>query len=278
MLVIGLGLLGGSAAMAVRQQGMARRIIALCRATAPHEVAKSHGVIDDYTDNLEEALAEADFILLAYPVEEIRKILPRVLAAAKEGAIITDVGSTKGVLVEEADAVQTSAHFVGSHPMAGSHLTGWENGRVDLFNGQTTYVTLTDKTSLSAAARVALFWQTLGSRIVMTHPKRHDRLAALLSHVPHFAAVALIQNLQKSHEDVQFLKLLAGAGLRDTTRIAMGNGQMWTEICHHNGPAIADLLRQTARQLEEFADTIVNGEIDDLKSELEAIAQLRQML
>ncbi|CAN5367284.1 prephenate dehydrogenase [soil metagenome] len=276
MLVIGLGLLGGSVALAAREKGLAHRISALSRPGAPHDRAKAAGLIDSFSEDLEASVAAADFILLAQPVEAIRKIIPAVLKSAKPGAIITDVGSTKSVLVAAAETVSTPAFFVGSHPMAGSHVTGWDQGRADLFHSATTYVTVTEKTDLSAAARVALFWETLGARVIITHPKRHDELAALVSHIPHLAAVGLMQFLAASGEDTHLLQLASGPGLRDTTRIAMGSAQIWSEICAHNAGPIAERLSSVAAELESIAELVRKGDAKKLSAVLEEAAEMRK--
>jgi len=276
MLIVGLGLLGGSAAMAARSTGIARRVIAHSRAGAPHIEAANAGVIDGYTENLTAAVAESDFILLCQPVDAIAQILPTVMAAARPGTVVTDVGSTKGSLVEVADSIQSEAAFVGSHPMAGSHLTGWRNGRPDLFAGATTYVTLTKETNLAAVGRVTRFWKLLGSRVILTDPQRHDRLVALLSHVPHMTAAAIMRHLEASGEDPAFMKLLSGNGLRDTTRIAAGSPIVWREICQHNAPQIARQLRELGAIIERLAVSIEHGRLDEVEAELSAAALLRE--
>lgn len=278
LLIVGLGLLGGSAAMAARSANCVRRVLALSRAGSPHSEALNAGLIDGYSEDLSSLVAEANFILLCQPVDAIARILPAVMASARPGTVITDVGSTKGTLVQVAEGIPGQAAFVGSHPMAGSHLTGWKNGRPDLFSGATTYVTLTDRTNLEAAGRVARFWRQLGSRVVLTDPARHDSLVALLSQVPHMASAAIVRHLEESGEDPALMKLLAGNGLRDTTRIAAGSPLVWREICQHNPQEIASQLRQLATIVERLAEQIETGKLDALEQELASAAALREQL
>jgi prephenate dehydrogenase len=278
LLIVGLGLLGGSAALAARQTGCTERIIALNRPGSPHDEARDAGLIDDYTEHLDRAVAAADLVLLCQPVNSIRAILPAVLAAARPGTLVTDVGSTKGTLVETAETIPSQAHFVGSHPMAGSHLTGWRSARADLFSGATTYVTPTSATNLAAVARTAAFWRALGSRVIITDPRRHDRLVALLSHVPHMTAAALVQHLANSGEDPELLRLLAGNGLRDTTRIAQGSPLVWKEICQHNAQEISTQLRDVASLLERMASQLEAATFDELEATLALAAELRGRL
>lgn len=278
LLIAGLGLLGGSVALAARERGLARTITALARPGRNHDAAVAAGVVDRWGDNTAGEVAKADFILLAQPVESIVQSLPEILAAASEGTVITDVGSTKGAIVEAASRLPTGGGaFVGSHPMAGSHLVGWKNARADLFDGRTTYITPAAETCLDAAARVSVFWEALGSRTVLVDPKRHDHLCALLSHVPHLAAVALVQLLEDSCEDPHFLRVLAGTGLRDTTRIAMGSPEVWEEICVHNSEEIAGKLRRYAALCGELAG-MIESRSEGLRPLLAEMAAFRRKL
>jgi len=277
LLIVGLGLLGGSVALAARERGIARHIVAHARPGRDHEQARADGLIDAWSHDLAGEAARADFILIAQPVDSIVRILPTILAAASEGALVTDVGSTKATIVEKAGAVATKAHFVGSHPMAGSHLTGWKNGRANLFQGATTYVTPTESTCMDATGRVTRFWQSLGSRPVLVDPVRHDHLCALVSHVPHLVAVALMELLGESCEDPHFLRVISGPGLRDTTRIAMGSPDVWQEICHHNSKEISVKLHQLAEICHQLADKVGKGD-ESLRATLGEASRIRSLL
>lgn len=275
MLIVGLGLLGGSAAMAARERELTSEIVALARRGHPHDEAVRRGIVDRYTFDLKEGVSECDFILLCQPVDKIRQCLPDVMAAARPGTIVTDVGSTKWGLVEAAEKLRSRGSFVGSHPMVGGHVTGWQHGREELFEGGTIYVTPTENTDLAAAAKVAEFWENLGGNVVMTHPQRHDQLAALLSHLPHMTAVALMEVLCHSGEDPHFLRELAGTGLRDTTRVAMGSVQMWCEIAGQNAEPIAAQLDQVAARVQRIAAVIRQGNMPDLEKLLKEASNLR---
>ncbi len=276
LVIAGLGLLGGSVAMAARAAGLATHIIAVGRRDLTEAVEA--GVVDEATRDLEGAVRRADFIILGAPVETIREQISLVMRNAPAGAIVTDVGSTKQRLVAEAEAVDSDAHFVGSHPMVGSHLTGWKHGRPSLFENGIVYTTPTMKTDLLAAARVGRFWQALGAKSVFVDPRRHDYLCALLSHVPHLAAVTLVEHLRQSREDVNLIKYLAGNGLRDTTRIAAGSPQVWAEICEHNSEAIALLLERFSQLSGELARAVRARDAAALNRVLEDASSLRNKL
>lgn len=274
LLVIGLGLLGGSAALAARERKIARTVTAIARPGRNHDEAVNQGIIDRWGTDLQEEVSRADMILLAQPVDAIVAILPPVLDAAQPHALITDVGSTKGTIVAAAHNHKPRGKFIGSHPMAGSHLTGWKNSRGDLFDGATTYVTPTPASDKEATGRVTRFWQSLGSRPVIVDPTRHDHLCALLSHVPHLAAVALMELIEDSCEDPHFLRVVAGAGLRDTTRIAMGDSDIWREICQHNNEEISSKLERLGEICKDLA-VAVRSNNDGLVASLKDAAKLR---
>ncbi len=273
--IAGLGLLGGSIALAARERGLARQIVAVGRRDYPDAVEA--GLIDSYTQDLAGAASEADLLVLCTPVEKILEQIPVAMEAAKQGGIVTDVGSTKRRLVEAAERVTSRGTFVGSHPMVGSHLTGWRHAEVDFFQRGITYVTATEKTDLCAAASLGAFWEALGARTVYVHPRRHDHLCAMLSHVPHMAAVSLIQLLAESREDPALLRVLSGTGLRDTTRIAKGSADVWSEICHHNAAEVADQLSDLSRVIQEFSELIREGD-GDLWERLQQTAELRRKI
>lgn len=277
MLIIGLGLLGGSVALAARERAGVRHVTALARPGRNHDEAKQKRVIDNWGSNLQEEVSKADFILLAQPVDAIVKILPTILDAAPAHALITDVGSTKGTIVATAQTHKPGCRFIGSHPMAGSHLTGWKNARVDLFEGATTYITPTPTSCKEAAGQVTSFWKALGSRPVVVDPSRHDHLCALLSHVPHLAAVAMMELIEDSCEDPHFLRVVSGPGLRDTTRIAMGDPDIWREICLHNSGEIASKLERLGEICKELA-VAVRGKNPSLQRTLQDAAKYRRAL
>jgi prephenate dehydrogenase len=276
LVIAGLGLLGGSIALAAREQKIAGRIIALGR--RDYTEAVEVGLVDECTTDFEAACAKADLMVLCTPVEIIRQQLPDVMKLIKPDAMVTDVGSTKGRLVELAEGLdETQGAFVGSHPMAGSHLTGWKSADKFLFVGRIVYITVTENSNLDAVARLGHFWEAVGSRVVFTTPERHDKLCALLSHIPHMTAAAMVNLLATSKEDPELLRHLAGPGLRDSTRIAMGSADVWTEISQHNSKEIAEGLDQLADQIKDLAGLVRDGG-DDLYSYLDKVRELRQVL
>ncbi|MEQ8819565.1 MAG: prephenate dehydrogenase [Sumerlaeia bacterium] len=279
LVIAGVGLLGGSLGLAAKELGLVRHVIGVGRRSGDLEEARRAGVIDEATTELLPAIARADIAILCQPVEIIQRCLPEVLDAAREDVLfLTDVGSTKGRLVAAAEAHPRSRLFVGSHPMAGSDKTGWRHARADLFAGATCYVTATDRSDLVRCARASAFWRALSMRTVLAAPDRHDQLAALLSHMPHMAAVAVIEGLAASHEDLSLLRLVSGSGLRDTTRVAGGGPDLWTDICAHNADAIAEELDALAERLQGLARLVRKGHHEELRARLATARDTRLSL
>jgi prephenate dehydrogenase len=193
--IIGLGLLGGSIAMAVRGRLSDCSIVGCAHREASLIKAKDVGLLDNWTLDPAEAVAGADLIVLCMPVRQIPLWLGRIAPYVPAECVVTDVGSTKAAIVAAGEAaVRPPAHFVGSHPMAGSEKTGVAAARADLFDGATCIVTPTPASDAAAVERVETFWRQLGCRLVRHAPADHDRLVALVSHVPHAAAApSLIQ-------------------------------------------------------------------------------------
>ncbi len=250
-----------------------------------HDAAKA-GLIDEAMDDLAAAVALADVVILCTPVERIVADLPAVMAAAKPGALVTDVGSTKAAIVRTASTLKSQgpsqgtsqAHFVGSHPMAGSEKTGWRHASADLFVNAPALVTPVNDTDSEAAARCVAFWVALGARPQVLGPARHDELVALVSHAPHFVAVALAESLRRTGEDPDLLARLSGTGLRDTTRVAMGSPDMWLPIARHNADAVADALESTGAALNEIAAAIRARDEEKLAALLTGARDLRNAL
>lgn len=234
--IVGVGLLGGSIGLAAKQKHLCAEVVGFGRVNSSLEEAQRMGAIDRWSLNLRESVAGADLIILCTPVRHILSILPEVCEAAKAGAIITDVGSTKNTIVCRGEelARRGAKVFVGSHPMAGSEKTGVRHARADLFHNSTCFVTKTAQTDLRAFGAVCTFWRALEARVVLVRPDRHDKLVSLVSHLPHLVAVALVQTVASFNEDKNLIKGIIGNGFRDSTRIAAGHAQMWEEICSEN--------------------------------------------
>lgn len=277
--IVGVGLLGGSIGLAAKQRGLVRKVVGIGRSPETLQRAHELGAIDTICLDLEQGVADADLVVLCTPVRHIVTILPTVLAGVKDNAIVTDVGSTKVSIVEAAEHCLGSARgfFVGSHPMAGSEKSGVGHARADLFVGTTCFLTPTERTSHSALAAVARWWQSLDCRLALARPHRHDHLVALISHLPHLVAVALVRTVESFKEDQNLVKGIIGNGFRDTTRIACGSAQMWQDICAEN----TEEIRRAAAAFQEALQRLVEehtGDIAQLEKEFLAACDFRKTL
>jgi 3-phosphoshikimate 1-carboxyvinyltransferase len=275
--IVGVGLLGGSVAKAARAGGLARHIIGVGRDPERLRPALDDGTLDAAVTDLDAGVREADVIVLAAPVLAIEGLLERVWGAASDGALITDVGSTKRNIVRAAErlAATRPLAFVGSHPLAGSEQAGYRVARADLFRGATVVVTPTEKTELTALKKTTELWEALGARVTSLDPETHDRTVAAISHLPHLIACALVDGAGR----VEPAALeLAARGFRDTTRIAAGDPDMWTEIFLANRDALAAGIAAFRQALGDLQRAIDAGRADALRAELARIKAIREEL
>ncbi len=275
--IVGLGLLGGSVAKAARAESLAREIVAVGRRVASLEPALADGTVDRITTDIAEGVADADLVVLATPVATLAAQLPAVWRAAAEGALITDVGSTKAHIVRTAEALagQRPLAFIGGHPMAGSNRAGYAIARADLFRGALVILTPTERTSVDALKRVILFWEAVGGRVMSLDPATHDRAVAAVSHLPHLVADALVAAVARM--DPQFFDV-AARGFKDTTRIAASDPVMWRDIFEQNREALAEALAAFRGALAELEDLVRSGDRARIDAELERIRALRERL
>jgi prephenate dehydrogenase len=262
--IYGVGLLGGSIALAAKERKLVETVIGIGR--SEESIAQAHelGTIDSYTTDLESGVADADLVILCTPVRRIIEVLPIVMRHVKKGALVTDVGSTKSSIVEVAEQCrdQWRGTFVGSHPMAGSERSGVFHARSDLFEGATCFVTPTRHTDHAAFSALARWWRALGCRLAIARPQRHDALVALVSHLPHLVAVALVRAVESFNEDQNLVRGIIGNGFRDTTRIACGSAQMWQNICAEN----SEEIQRACAAFQEIFDKLLAAHVNDPNS------------
>lgn len=270
--VLGLGLLGGSVALAARRAGVARRIVAAGRRRAPLEQALRRGIVDEIGD-VGSAVAGADLVVLCSPVGAMPALLEAAGPHLRSGALVTDVGSIKGALADRLPGLlPPGVHYVGAHPMAGSHRSGVAHASTDLFDAACCVVTPQPGTSPQDVDRVVAFWRSLGARVTLRSPADHDIDVAWVSHAPHALAFAFAHSLLQAPPSAGEL---AGSGFRDFTRIARSDGEMWSEILHTNRKALAGPLHAFSRSLAELAAAIEGGDAD---AQERFLAQARQAL
>jgi len=256
--IFGVGLIGGAIGMAVRKLGIADHVTGIGRSKERLETARTMGALDDYKTDIAAGASDCDLFIFCLPVQKIIENFPIVARSVKPGCIVTDVGSTKKTIIDAATSLfGQDKSFIGSHPMTGSDKSGCANAHEVVLNGVTCFVTVTHDTNYEAVAKVTLFWKALGMIPVLIDPLRHDEYVALVSHLPHIAAVALVNTVASCPEDLNFIRQITGRGFKDTTRIAMGDILMWLDICQENKDNIN-------RHIDKFI-----GELDQIKASLQ---------
>ena len=271
--IIGVGLLGGSIGLAVKSAAMSSRVVGYGHRRSTLEKALASGAIDEAADGLGEAVKGADLVILCTPVGSFRQNLKDIASALAEGAIVTDVGSTKrSVLRDAGELLPKHAKFVGSHPMAGSEKRGVDFARADLFAGARCILTPDPSTDRDALASVESFWQALGMTTTRLSPEDHDRLVCDISHLPHALAASLV-----SMQDDAALPL-AGKGFLDATRIAGGDGGLWRDIFLDNRDQLAASLDRFRGELNAFEQLLDPARADELAQWLDRAAARRAAL
>ncbi len=255
--ILGPGLLGGSIALALQQQGGFEVRLWARRPEAVLE-ARSMGIAHLATHHVHEAVAGADTVVLCVPVGAMHALVQQMLPDLSPDALVTDVGSVKEAVCSAlAPVLQGKAHFIGSHPMAGSEKAGITAARADLFQGAVCILTpepgVTDSPTQERAAEL---WRRLGCVVRTLSPSVHDRVCALISHLPHLTAAALVQAVESTCPEAF---AFCGAGFRDSTRIASGLPDMWTEILLSNRAQVAAGVRGLIASLEQAALHLESG-------------------
>lgn len=258
--IIGLGLLGGSIGLGVRKRINNCQITGCAHREGSLVQAKSLGAIDAWTLDVGQAVREADLVVLCMPVGQIGLWIQRVGNFLKPGAVVTDVGSTKAAICAAGERMPPPGVFVGSHPMAGSEKTGVAVARADLFEGATCVITPCTSTDPAATTRVEQFWNALGMRLVRHDPATHDHLVALVSHLPHAVAAAVVGVQSETSID------LRGKGFLDTTRIAAGDAGLWRDILMDNRTNVVDAIDQLSAELSTLARHLRTGDAAAVES------------
>ena len=251
--IVGVGLLGGSLGLAIQRRKLAREVAGFVRRAASLKDCEKAGAVDFATTDLLAAVSNADLVILCTPLAQMRSRVRQMLPALKRGAIVTDVGSVKASVVRELESLvaRIGAHFVGSHPIAGSEKTGVNAACANLFANAVCVVTPTKKSNMSAVRKMEQFWKAVGSRVLRLTPELHDALAGRSSHLPHVVAATLAAHvLNPNHPKLQ--TTLCASGFRDATRIASGSPEMWRDIALANRKNIGKSLDAFIADLEKF--------------------------
>jgi len=265
--ILGPGLLGASIAMAVKERGLAARVVTWSRRPESRAKCLDQSWCDAVLDSAKEAVVGSDLVVICTPVQTIVPLLVEIRPTLAADALVTDVGSTKSLICREAhNALEGhSATFLGAHPMAGSEQAGMDYAQSDLFENAACILTPLEKASAEAITKLSVFWDALGMTVSTVSPEKHDEIVAHVSHLPHLLASTLCGYL--STQDSTW-RTLAGAGLRDTTRVASGDPQLWKQILEQNSDEVLRAIEGFEQQLHHLKTSLLN------QNSLGVIAQL----
>ncbi len=268
--VIGVGLIGGSFAAALKSAGAVQRVLGVGRSRGNLERARALGVIDEIVDEPAVAAAQADLVFVAVPVQQTESILQQIAPALRPDTIVTDGGSTKQDVVAAASRALAAqaVQFVPAHPIAGAERSGVEAASATLYRDRLVILTPSRETRPEAVELVHGLWSACGARVVRMDPARHDAVFAAVSHLPHVLAFALVHELA-GRPDAQDLFSFAGAGFRDFTRIAGSSPEMWRDIALANRDALLGEIDAYRAQLDRFAHCIASGDGEGLAAMFE---------
>lgn len=267
MAVVGLGLIGGSLALAARKAGLVERVVGVDTDAGHREMALASRMVDRVDGGANGNLSTADLVVLAVPVTEIADLLPDVARWANGSCLVTDVGSVKGPILAAGDAAFPDGRFVAGHPIAGRERSGPAAARADLFEEANWIVTPSARTDPRALERVAALWRGIGASVVAMEPGWHDEVFAAVSHLPHLVAYALMDAVLAMPRGEERLRFSAG-GLRDFTRVAASHPRMWRDIFLMNRDQILKALTAYRAALEGLEAAIRGGDGDALMARL----------
>ncbi len=274
--IIGVGLIGASLGLAMRKKGLCTSIHGFGRREGNLLRAKEKGIIDSYSLDLKKVCEDSDLIVLSTPVGVFLEIVKNISPYLKKGSIIIDVGSVKGRLVYEIEAIMPEGVFyIGTHPIAGSDKSGIDDARPELFEGARCIITPTDKTDRDSLEKINLLWQKVGSHVELMDPLKHDEIYGAVSHLPHIIAYSLVNTIGEiNHEYIKY----AGQGFKDTTRIALSSPELWRDIVIYNRENLLRLLEVFKGELKKLEEFLKNSESEAIKDIFQRARDLRHRL
>lgn len=265
--ILAPGLLGGSVARAARARSVAQRIVIWSRRPESRAQLRGQPWCDATAETAAEAVRDATLVVIAAPVDQIVPLAKQIAPHLRPDALVTDVGSVKGEIAREGHAALAGrGNFVGAHPMAGSEKTGWEHSSATLFERRTCFVTPLTQTASTATETVSRFWRNLGAEVVHVAPEEHDRIVAHISHLPQVLASCLCAFLAKKNPA---WRDYAGGGLRDTTRIAASDPNLWRTILEQNREEILGAIGGLEHELLSFKTALANQDYSQIVARLE---------
>ncbi|MEJ2397455.1 MAG: prephenate dehydrogenase/arogenate dehydrogenase family protein [Gammaproteobacteria bacterium] len=265
--IIGVGLIGGSVARALRESNCVDSIVGVGRNLENLQRAEVLGVIDAYQQDPARAVEDADIVLLAVPLGAMRTVFEQIRPHLAAHTVVTDVGSAKQSVIEAASQVFNGlpASFVPGHPIAGTEKSGVDAAFAELFQHRRVILTPLAETDSSALEKITLLWQACGAQVTEMEPVHHDAVLAATSHLPHMLAFALVDTLARMDDSQEIFDYAAG-GFRDFTRIASSDPLMWHDICLANREQLVKAMRAFSDDLHRLCDAMEQGDSEFLKT------------
>jgi prephenate dehydrogenase len=274
--IIGTGLIGGSLALAIKQAGFCREIVGAGRTESTLIKAVELGVIDRYDTSIVNAVADADIVFVSVPLGSMHTVFEQINAGRNEATIITDAGSAKQSVIEDAEAVFGAGfdNFVPGHPIAGTERSGVTAAFPELYRKRRVILTPTDSTSPAAVETVRAMWQAAGAEVETMSAEHHDLVLAGTSHLPHLLAFGLVDCLNNL-EDIDEIFRFAAGGFRDFTRIASSDPVMWRDICLSNREQVLAMMKRYRDEMEKMYKILEAGDGEQLREIFERAKKAR---
>ena len=275
--IVGVGLIGGSFALALKDKGLAKNIIGVSRTSASVDKAKELGIIDEALP-LEDAVRKSNLIYIAIPVDVTIPLTLKVMDVIKDQQIVADAGSTKYELCKALENHPKRDRFVATHPMWGTEYSGPEAAVRDAFVGRTCVICEKEKSDDTAVTTVESIYKTLGMNITYMHAENHDVHAAYVSHISHITSFALANTVLEKEKEEDAIFKLAGGGFESTVRLAKSNASMWAPIFMQNKENVLDVLNEHISQLRKFKASLEKENLEYLTELMENANKIKRIL
>ncbi|MBA3756512.1 MAG: prephenate dehydrogenase/arogenate dehydrogenase family protein [Nitrosomonas sp.] len=279
LVIIGVGLIGGSFALALRNAGLVKHIVGVGRSLQNMQCAVERGVIDEIATNLASALHNANLVFLAMPGGQTANTMAQIAPHLQANTIITDAGSTKQDVIAAARhhlPLQNRHHFVPGHPIAGTEQSGAQAAQADLYHNKHVILTPLPETSADAVEQVNQLWQACGAQVSIMPADEHDQVLAATSHLPHILAFTMMNHLNHTASHPENMLRFAGSGLRDFTRIAGSSPEMWRDICLANREALLQQIDRYQNELKALQEMLENNDGEALEKAFSQARDVRE--
>ncbi len=274
--IIGLGLIGGSLALALKQSKFKGEITGIGRRQDNLIRARKMGMIDTFTTNHSDGVRDADLVVLASPIGQFEEIALTIKNSLKSGVIVTDVGSVKSGIINKLDALMPEGvSFVGAHPIAGKECSGIDASSGDLFKNAKCIITPSPGSPDHAIDEVIKLWESVGSVILHMSPEEHDLIFASVSHLPHVIAYATVNTIMEVNPHILHI---GGTGLKDMTRIALSRADLWRDICAFNKDDLLTVLKNFSSSISNMIDLFEQSDWAGLEKEFKRAQEARKLI